>query len=252
MELPPHGVVVYDYHGRGAGFPPPYPYQGPVHVQGPPLSISVFPPEHHRMHSAPTYYHPPTYSYSYPPPLEYPPYAPPSVGQWTPPSPSALPHTSAPTTPTSDSVPATCLAVEYHSIIDCGGVDSATGLRRLSHFSSYFGKEVEWYTAITDPTQTPLYRVSTLAQKLGCATNKVGMYLARRKTGGGGIYQASGFLHKPSGRVGLKAGGYFLSVAACREFELHFTPGAQGVGETSDASVSDHSSVDMDGVQPHE
>ena len=111
---------------------------------------------------------------------------------------------------------------------------------------------MEYYAAISDPTRSTLYRVSTLAAKIDCATNKVGMYLARRKTGGGGIYQATGFLHKPPGRVGLKAGGYFLSLAACREFEQHFAPGMEegkaegGKGDGSDASVSDQSSADMD------
>jgi hypothetical protein len=53
----------------------------------------------------------------------------------------------------------------------------------------------------------PLYRASALAEKFGYATNKVGMYLARRRSAGSGIYQATSFKNKPPGRTGLKMGG---------------------------------------------
>ena len=178
--------------------------------------------------------------------------APPPNSVWVPSSPSSTssspPHPShpSPSSPPLTPLPATCLASEYHSIIECGGVDPTSGRRRLTHYVDYFGREVEFYTATGDPTRSTLYRVSTLAAKIECATNKVGMYLARRKTSGGGIYQAVGFLHKPSGRVGLKAGGYFLSLAACREFEAHFAPTALSEVRTAQSRDSDqsHSSGD--------
>ncbi len=72
--------------------------------------------------------------------------------------------------------------------------------------------KVELYTAVSDPQQRTLYRASALADRFGCATNKVGMYLARRRHVQDGIFQATTFLQKPTGRSGLKAGGYFLSL----------------------------------------
>jgi len=48
------------------------------------------------------------------------------------------------------------------------------------------------------------------------------MYLARRRNGSDGIFQASRFKTKPSGRTGLKSGGYFVSFAVCKAFEAHY------------------------------
>ena len=126
----------------------------------------------------------------------------------------------------------------YNSIIECGIVTSdpaasgpssspLSGPTRLFRvYSPFFGKEVEVYTALTDPQRLPLYRASALADKYLYATNKVGMYLSRRRLhSGGGIYQATGFQCKPAGRTGLKCGGYFLTIDACKEFENHFLYG---------------------------
>jgi hypothetical protein len=71
---------------------------------------------------------------------------------------------------------ALCVKYEYHSVIECGVVDPVTGTRRLTQHCPYFGKEVECFTAVNDPQRTVLYRVSALAAKIDCATNKVGMY----------------------------------------------------------------------------
>jgi hypothetical protein len=110
---------------------------------------------------------------------------------------------------------------QYQTVIDCGYVDD-NGERQLSVYSPYFGKQIEVYSAVNDPTKSNLYRVSALAEKIGCATNKVGMYLARRRQVSAGIYQATQFRSKPPGRTGLKSGGYFLTQEACQEFEHHF------------------------------
>ena len=104
--------------------------------------------------------------------------------------------------------------VAHFSAIECGSVDSA-GARHYYEMNSWFGgpngppKSMEIYTAAIDPERRILYRASVLAEKFGCATNKVGMYLARRRQASSGLYQATSFLHKPMGRTGLKSGGYF-------------------------------------------
>ena len=97
--------------------------------------------------------------------------------------------------------------------------------RVFKQFSPFFSKQVEVYTAVNDPHAQTLYRASALADKFDYATNKVGMYLSRRRLVGGGIYQATGFRCKPPGRTGLKCGGYFLTIEACKEFENHFQYG---------------------------
>ena len=239
-----------------------------VTAGGQAYSATLLPPTTHRMHSAPPqfytpyapsapapppgyYYHSTPVEYSSgavtsavgPPPAVWMPTSPSSTASFSTPPSSHLHHHanhSHPTTPPPIPLPATCLASEYHSIIECGGIDpTCPPRRRLTHYVDYFGREVEFYTATTDPSRSILYRVSTLAHKIDCATNKVGMYLARRKTSGGGIYQATGFLYKPPGRVGLKAGGYFLSLAACREFEAHFAPTAVDEVRTAHSRDSD-------------
>lgn len=107
------------------------------------------------------------------------------------------------------------------SVVECGQIDK-NGIRRMTAFSPFFGKEVQIYTAANDPEKRVLYRASALAEKFNCATNKIGMYLARRRNGSDGIFQASRFKTKPSGRTGLKSGGYFVSFAVCKAFEAHY------------------------------
>jgi hypothetical protein len=111
---------------------------------------------------------------------------------------------------------------DYRSVIECGCVDLKKGHRVMSMFSDYFGKEMEIYTADNDPQVRVLFRASTLAEKFDCATNKVGMYLQRRRQADAGIFQAISFRGKPSGKTGLKVGAYFLSLQACTDFETHF------------------------------
>ena len=111
--------------------------------------------------------------------------------------------------------------VAHFSSIECGKLDT-NNVRFFYEMSAYFGKEMEIYTASIDPQKRILYRASVLADKFGCATNKVGMYLARRRQASDGLYQATNFLFKPMGRTGLKSGGYFLSLDMCKAFERHF------------------------------
>ena len=124
---------------------------------------------------------------------------------------------------------------KYNSIIECGILPNAdtssasppshSTQRIFKLYAPFFNKQVEVYTALSDPTQQTLFRASSLAEKFDYATNKVGMYLSRRRLHSGGIYQATGFRSKPAGRTGLKCGGYFLTIEACKEFENHFQYG---------------------------
>ena len=155
---------------------------------------------------------------------------------------------------------------KYNSIIECGILPSDTASpasaahstqRIFKQYSSFFGKQVEVYTALSDPTQQTLFRASSLAEKFDYATNKVGMYLSRRRLHSGGIYQATGFRSKPAGRTGLKCGGYFLTIEACKEFENHFQYG--GLTEeqrkekaSSPAASSSRSGCDREGREAGE
>jgi hypothetical protein len=88
--------------------------------------------------------------------------------------------------------------------------------------------------------------------------------VARRRSLGSGIYQATAFRFKPAGRSGLKCGGYFLSLEACKDFEEHFVPkqpiilhpaGAAAADSTDSASSSSGSrsaSRAADPQQPQE
>lgn len=62
------------------------------------------------------------------------------------------------------------------------------------------------------------------------------MYLSRRRNVQRGIYQATAFRFKPAGRTGLKAGGYFLTIAACEAFRGHFEHSSDS--ETSGSRVA--------------
>ena len=104
----------------------------------------------------------------------------------------------------------------------CGRL-AADGTRVFEEFIPFFGRVVELYTATLDPLQRVLVRASTLAARFSCATNKVGMYLSRRRLVSDGLFQAKSFSHKPAGRTGLKAGGYFLSHEVCLAFEAHYS-----------------------------
>jgi hypothetical protein len=110
----------------------------------------------------------------------------------------------------------------YCSIIECGCYDSIKGHRVFSMFSAFFHRVVDVYTADHDPNNRILFRATMLAEKFDCATNKVGMYLVRRRCVEAGIFQATQFRGKPQGKSGLKVGAYFLSLQACQDFENHF------------------------------
>ena len=97
-------------------------------------------------------------------------------------------------------------------------------------YSSYFKREVDVYTAEGDEAQSRLYRAATLAEKTQSSSNMVGMYLSRHRYTDGGIYEASMFLHKPSGRSGLKVGGYFVSEDACSRFEHYLATSSRSHG----------------------
>jgi hypothetical protein len=112
----------------------------------------------------------------------------------------------------------------YQTVIECGHVNK---LSKRTHrlTSEFFGKEVDIYMAVNDPKRRILYRSSLLSELFMCATNQVGMYMARRRTIEDGIYQATTIRWKPAGRLGLKAGarrnGYFLTLEVCKSFGRH-------------------------------
>lgn len=57
------------------------------------------------------------------------------------------------------------------------------GKRVLTEYCPFFGRTVEVFTATLDVHTPPrtLYKASLLAHKFGCATNKLAMYLSRRR-----------------------------------------------------------------------
>lgn len=150
-------------------------------------------------------------------------------------------------------------------------MDSSTGERVYTIHSSFFEQEVDVYTLASETeakqdtsnaddavssnasssssssTQsgnkqpTLLYRAHYLSKKFSCATNKVDMFLHRRRLRSTdptqcGIYQASFFLYKTNGpyHVGLKTGNYFVTDEACNAFEeyldSHKPKRSSGVG----------------------
>jgi hypothetical protein len=109
----------------------------------------------------------------------------------------------------------------FKSEIECG-IINANGELIYSMYSDYFGKEVDVFTAVEDTQKRILYRASALAAKLGCKTNKVGMYLARRREFQDDIYQATLFKRKPIGATGLKSGGYFITLDGCKNYQEDF------------------------------
>jgi hypothetical protein len=87
------------------------------------------------------------------------------------------------------------------------------------------------------------------------------MYLARRRNVQDGIFQATTFRRKPPGRTGLKAGGYFLTLEACKGFEEHFRQQAKkrtkkkgssrSTGGSGNNHVEDDSSPSQNGSGSH-
>lgn len=110
----------------------------------------------------------------------------------------------------------------YKAVIECGILNRATGHRVLTMYEPYFNRDVEVYTATSDPLHRTLYRASLLSDKFECASNKLCMYLSRRRSAADGVYQSISFLEKPTGHTGLKSGNYFITMTAALAFERHF------------------------------
>lgn len=103
------------------------------------------------------------------------------------------------------------------AVIEC----SWNGSTRI--FSEYFGGDVEVFSSTSDPLNRPLFRASLLASKAQTAVNVVTMWLSRRQPQEvDGLFQATAYLNKPRGRVGLKAGAYFVSVEVSFAKFVHF------------------------------
>ena len=111
-------------------------------------------------------------------------------------------------------------ARKWQSTITCGFINDQ-GKRQFEVWSDFFGRDVQVFTASLDPKSRILYRVSDLKYRINSRSNNIGMYFARRRVRQGGIYQATDYIFKTSGRNGLKAGSYFASLEACQKFEDH-------------------------------
>jgi len=133
-----------------------------------------------------------------------------------------------------DSIPA-----DQQSVIVCGVVQADGSRLYIEKEHPYFNTNVDVYTAEDDPQQRTLYRASALAHKFQVATNQVGMYLVRRRHVEyvQGLFQASSFLCKPRGSSGLKAGGYFVSMELCKEFEEYMIQHSKHVRHRNRAAL---------------
>ncbi len=118
------------------------------------------------------------------------------------------------------------LSEDFHSIIDCG-ILNPNGQRVYSHYPTFFEKEIEIYSAVIDQENRILYRANSLAEKFKCLRSTIGMYLKRNIHTSDGIFQATLFRFKPRGCVGLKEGGYFITLEVCKTFEKYFNEKAK-------------------------
>ena len=132
----------------------------------------------------------------------------------------------------------------HKSVIDCGYVDSTTNERILKEYVKFFDTEVEVFTAASDAEASSggkprlLFKASSLAHMLNCPTNKLAMYLARRRDKTDGIFQATVVRHKPEQCMGLKTGSYLISLEVCKTFEKYYrrrtgTPSPSSTPETA-------------------
>jgi len=117
---------------------------------------------------------------------------------------------------------------ENQVVIDVGYIIPDSGQRiYYVNVAAWFDHPVEVYTAVSDVRHKMLFRASVLADKFGCATNTISMFLQRLKQrnrllAACGLYQATGFTRKPRGRIGLKAGGYFITMEVCQHFQSYW------------------------------
>eukprot|EP00475_Leptophrys_vorax_P039196 TRINITY_DN7038_c0_g1_i1.p1 TRINITY_DN7038_c0_g1~~TRINITY_DN7038_c0_g1_i1.p1 ORF type:complete len:349 (+),score=58.05 TRINITY_DN7038_c0_g1_i1:62-1048(+) len=98
--------------------------------------------------------------------------------------------------------------------ITCGF--EVNGVRVWSQYEEFFRKDVLVFSAADDPLGRKLYRSADLAAMVDCDGSRIGMFLKRRKGLVEGIYQANSFRHKPDNVLGLRTGGYFLTLDCCK------------------------------------
>jgi len=104
--------------------------------------------------------------------------------------------------------------------------DLKAQLRPWSAFSPFFGKVMDIYTALEDPSRRPLFSAAALSKHLRCSNNLLAMYLKRRRHRKDKcIFQASEIITslaqniRPETKTGR--GAYFLSLEECVDFKEH-------------------------------
>lgn len=72
------------------------------------------------------------------------------------------------------------------------------------------------FKAVSDPQRRLLFKTADVANFLGCTSNRLAMYLKRKKVFlNSGIYQASDFLYREDGCRELKRSCYFITLDVC-------------------------------------
>eukprot|EP00475_Leptophrys_vorax_P028680 TRINITY_DN4168_c0_g1_i1.p1 TRINITY_DN4168_c0_g1~~TRINITY_DN4168_c0_g1_i1.p1 ORF type:complete len:477 (+),score=101.87 TRINITY_DN4168_c0_g1_i1:256-1686(+) len=107
------------------------------------------------------------------------------------------------------------------SDIECGEVVES-GSRSYRKYVEFFGGSVEVFYAVVDQTRTPLFRPVLMSEKLNCHNSRVGMFIHRRRDDLHGVFQASGYVYKSPGVIGLKLGAYFISLDTCEKIETWY------------------------------
>lgn len=99
--------------------------------------------------------------------------------------------------------------------------ESITNNRAYLIRTPFFSQPVEAFVAVDEGERIVLFKAASVASEVNCAANMLAMYLSRRrKVQKGEIFQASGFEFKDKTKnVGLKTGGYFISLSACKAFK---------------------------------
>ena len=97
-----------------------------------------------------------------------------------------------------------------------------TPIRRIEQSEEgfpFFQRDVPVYRALNDPTKQILYRGTTLAKHCRISTNRVSMFLARRKHDTPGIYQSIWYSRRENMLQRYpKIGSYFVTLEVCKAF----------------------------------
>jgi len=154
------------------------------------------------------------------------------------------------------SMRASDLKCDNQVVIDVGYVMSDSNQRiYYVNVASWFDHPVEVYTAVSDTHHRMLFRASVLADKFGCATNTISMFLQRLKQrnpllAACGLYQATGFTRKPRGRIGLKAVGYFITMEVCEHFQTYWMKQLAKNGHRKSMATASSAGASLPTIEP--